>query len=162
MANTRLSDTISAQEGTAFITIDGVTRELFEISSIKAQLDLVVQERRMLGSRMTQHKVTGVTGSGSATLYFMNSEQLIRTLDYINNGTRGSISLLISNNDPQSTIGVQTVKLNNVIFNTIPVTTLEESDDPVTFDSDFTFDSIEKENAFILPEYVKVIQNNTK
>lgn len=44
MANTRLADTISAQEGKAFITIDGVTRELFELSSIKAQLDLVVQE----------------------------------------------------------------------------------------------------------------------
>lgn len=157
MANTRLADTISAQEGTAYITIDGVTRELFEISSIKAQLDLVVQERRMLGSRMTQHKVTGVTGSGSATLYFMNSEQLNQTIAYINNGTRGSISLLITNNDPQSSVGEQKVKLSNVIFNTIPVTTLEESDDPVTFDSDFTFDGIESQSSFVLPEYVKPI-----
>jgi len=154
MANTRLADTISAQEGKAFITIDGVSRELFEISSIKAQLDLIVQERRMLGSRMTQHKVTGATGSGSATLYFMNSEQLNQTINYINNGTRGSISLLISNNDPQSSVGEQRVQLNNVIFNTIPVTTLEESDDPVTFDSDFTFDSIDKQSMFVLPAYI--------
>jgi hypothetical protein len=157
MANTRLSDTLSAQEGTAYITIDGVTRELFEISSIKAQLDMVVQEKRMLGSRMTQHKVTGVTGSGSATLYFMNSEQLNQAIKYINNGTRGSISLLITNNDPQSAVGEQKVKLSNVIFNTIPVTTLEESDDPVTFDSDFTFDGIESQSSFVLPEYVKTI-----
>jgi hypothetical protein len=157
MANTRLADTISAQEGTAYITMNGVTRELFEISSIKAQLDLVVQERRMLGSRMTQHKVTGVTGSGSATLYFMNSEQLNQAIEYINNGTRGSISLLITNSDPQSTVGEQKVKLSNVIFNTIPVTTLEESDDPVTFDSDFTFDGIESQGSFVLPDYVKTI-----
>ncbi len=155
MAYTRLADTISAQEGKAFITIDGATRELFEVSSIKAQLDMVVQERRMLGSRMTQHKVTGVTGSGSATLYFMNSEQLKQTISYIENGTRGNISLLITNSDPQSSVGEQTVKLSNVIFNSVPVTTLEESDDPVTFDSDFTFDNIEVEKEFVLPDYVE-------
>jgi hypothetical protein len=157
MAYTKLADTISAQEGTAYITLDGVTRELFEISSLRAQLDLVVQERRMLGSRMTQHKVTGVTGSGSATLYFMNSEQLNQTINYIKNGTRGNITLLVTNNDPQSSVGEQKVKLSNVIFNTIPVAALEESDDPVTFDSDFTFDGIDRENSFVLPEYIKSI-----
>jgi hypothetical protein len=149
---TRLADTIIAQEGKAYITIDGVNRELFEISSLRAQLDMVVQERRMLGHRMTQHKVTGVTGSGSATLYFMNSEQLNQTIKYIKNGTRNSIKLQVKNNDPQSTIGEQEVVLSNVIFNTIPVTSLEESDDPVTFDSDFTFDAIESLSSFDLPE----------
>ena len=149
---TRLADTIIAQEGKAFITVDGVNRELFEISSLRAQLDMVVQERRMLGSRMTQHKVTGVTGSGSATLYFMNSEQLNQTIHYIKNGTRSNIKLQVKNNDPQSTVGAQEVVLSNVIFNTIPVTALEESDDPVTFDSDFTFDSIESLGSFDLPE----------
>ncbi len=87
----------------------------------------------------------------------MNSEQLNQAIKYINNGTRGSISLLITNNDPQSAVGEQKVKLSNVIFNTIPVTTLEESDDPVTFDSDFTFDGIESQSSFVLPEYVKTI-----
>lgn len=157
MANTRLADTLSAQEGTAFITINGKTRELFEISSIKAQIDLVVQEKRMLGSRMTQHKVVGATGSGSATLYFMNGEQLANAIAFINDGTRGGITLMIKNSDPQSTVGEQEVTLNNVIFNTIPVATLEESDDPITYDSDFTFDSISNSKSFHLPEYIKYL-----
>lgn len=155
MANnnyTRLSDTITAQEGSAIITIDGANRELFEISSLRAQLDMVVQERRMLGHRMTQHKVTGVTGSGSATLYFMNSEQLKLALNYIKDGTHSNIKLKVKNNDPQSTVGEQEVVLSNVIFNTIPVTALEESDDPVTFDSDFTFDDIKSLSSFRLPD----------
>ncbi len=154
MANnyTRLSDTITAQEGSAIITVNGVNRELFEISSLRAQLDMVVQERRMLGHRMTQHKVTGVTGTGSATLYFMNSQQLNEAIKYIKDGTRGNIKLKVKNNDPQSTVGQQEVVLSNVIFNTIPVTALEESDDPVTFDSDFTFDDIKSLSSFKLPE----------
>ncbi len=154
MANnyTRLSDTVIAQEGTAYITIDGKTRSLFEISSLKAQLEMVVQEKRMLGNRMTQHKITGVKGTGSATLYFMNSQQLKQALKYINDGTRGNISLKVKNSDPQSTVGEQEVMLSNVIFNTIPVTNLGESDDPVTFDSDFTFDNISCLSAFKSPE----------
>ena len=149
---TRLADTIIAQEGKAYITINGENRELFEVSKLRAQLDMVVQERRMLGNRMTQHKVTGVTGSGSATLYFMNSDQLNQTIEYIKKGTYGSIKLHVKNNDPQSTVGEQEVVLSNVIFKTIPVTAIEESDDPVTFDSDFTFDSIERLGSFDLPE----------
>ncbi len=154
MANnyTRLSDTITAQEGTAIITINGDNRELFEISSLRAQLDMIVQERRMLGHRMTQHKVTGVTGTGSATLYFMNSEQLNQAIDFIKNGTRGIINIKVKNNDPQSTVGVQEVVLRNVIFNTIPVAALEESEDPITFDSDFTFDEIKSLKSFDLPD----------
>ncbi|MDF2514676.1 MAG: XkdM protein phage-like element [Herbinix sp.] len=155
MANTRLADTLSAQEGTAYITINGKIRELFEISSIKAQIELVVQEKRMLGSRMTQHKVVGATGSGSATLYFMNSEQLNNAIEFINDGTRGKISLMIKNSDPQSAVGEQEVTLDDVIFNTIPVTTLEESDDPITYDSDFTFDSITSNSSFKVPDYIK-------
>lgn len=149
---TRLADTIIAQEGKAYITIDGENRELFEVSKLRAQLDMVVQERRMLGNRMTQHKVTGVTGSGSATLYFMNSDQLNQTIKYIKKGTQSNIKLHVKNNDPQSTVGEQDVVLSNVIFKTIPVTAIEESDDPVTFDSDFTFDSIESLGSFELPE----------
>lgn len=149
---TRLADTITAGEGTAMITIGGVNRELFEISSLRAQLDMIVQERRMLGHRMTQHKVTGVTGTGSATLYFMNSQQLKQAIKYIKGGTHETIKLKVKNNDPQSTVGVQEVELSNVIFNTIPVTALEESDDPITFDSDFTFDDIVQLKYFKTPE----------
>ena len=64
---------------------------------------------------------------------------------------------MIKNSDPQSTVGEQEVTLNNVIFNTIPVATLEESDDPITYDSDFTFDSISNSKSFHLPEYIKYL-----
>lgn len=149
---TRLADTISAHEGKAFITINGAVRELFEISNLKAQIDMTIQERRMLGHRMTQHKVVGEEGTGSATMYFMNSEQLKLALDYLKTGTRNEISLQVYNDDPQSTVGKQEVKLTNVIFRTIPVVSMEESDDPITFDSEFTFDDIEVLSSFSLPE----------
>lgn len=150
---TRLADTISAKEGKAYITIDGQNRELFEISSLSAQLEMNVQSRRMLGHRMTQHKVIGAEGTGSMTMYFMNSDMLRLALAYIKKGSYGGIKIQVRNEDEQSTIGAQEVVLLNIILSTIPVTTIDDqSDDPITIDTDFTFDDIEGLSYFDLPE----------
>lgn len=148
----RLADTLSAKEGEAFITISGKNRTLFEVSSLKAQIDLTVQARRMLGHRMTQHKVVGAEGTGSMTMYFMNSEMLKLANSYMKTGKFGDIKIMVTNEDPQSTIGRQEVVLHNVLVKTIPVTTLDDqSDDPITIDTDFTFDSIDTLKYFKLP-----------
>jgi len=150
---TRLADTISSHEGKAYITINGQNRELFEISSLTAQIDLIIQERRMLGHRMTQHKVVGATGTGSMTMYFMNSEMLKQAIDYIRSGQFRGFKLQVKNEDPASTIGKQEVVLLNVIPASIPVSIIDDqSDDPITFDTDFTFDDIENLESFKLPE----------
>lgn len=150
---TRLADTISSKEGKAYININGSNRELFEIVSLKAQLDLNVQNKRMMGHRMMQHKVIGAEGTGSMTMYFMNSDMLRLALDYIKNGKYGGVKLQVKNEDEQSTVGTQEVLLLNVLLKTIPVAVLDaDSDDPVTIDTDFTFDDIEGLNYFDLPE----------
>jgi len=150
---TRLADTISSHEGKAYVTINGQNRELFEVSALTAQIDLIVQERRMLGHRMTQHKVVGATGTGSLTMYFMNSEMLNQAIKYLRTGNYRGLKIQVKNEDPQSTVGKQEVVLLNVILATIPVTTLDDqSDDPITFDTDFTFDDIEILESFALPE----------
>jgi len=150
---TRLADTISSHEGKAYITINGQNRELFEISALTAQIDLIVQERRMLGHRMTQHKVVGATGTGSMTMYFMNSEMLNQVIQYIRSGQFRGFKVQAKNEDPASTIGKQEVVLLNVIPTSIPAAVIDDqSDDPITFDTDFTFDDIEILESFALPE----------
>lgn len=148
----RLADTISSKEGKAFITVDGQNRELFEISSISAKLDLIIQSKAMLGHRMTQHKVVGAEGTGSMTMYFMNSEMLRMAIEYIKNGKMPEIKLQIKNEDNQSTVGKQEVILLGVVLNSIPVASIDDSsDDPITVDTDFTFDDIEGLSYFDLP-----------
>ncbi|ABN53688.1 MAG TPA: phage portal protein [Hungateiclostridium thermocellum] len=148
----RLSDTISSKEGKAYITINGQNRELFEISSLTAQLELQVQSRQMLGHRMVQHKVVGAEGTGSMTMYFMNSDMLRLAIQYIKEGKYGGLKLQIKNEDAQSTIGKQEIVLLGVLLNTIPVAALDDqSDDPITVDTDFTFDDIEGLSFFDLP-----------
>lgn len=149
---TRLADTISSKEGKSYITIDGQNRELFEISNLKAQLEMIIQERQMLGHRMTQHKVVGAKGTGSMTMYFMNSDMLRLAIQYIKQGRYGGLKLQVKNEDSQSTIGAQEVVLLNVLLKTIPVAVLDDqSDDPITIDTDFTFDDLEGLEFFDLP-----------
>lgn len=147
-----LNDTITGKEGKAFITIDGVNRELFEISSLKAQIDLKVQSKSTLGNIMAQHKVVGAEGTGSMTMYFMNSEMLDMAINYIKKGKYGNIKIQVKNEDAQSSVGKQEVVLSNVILNSIPVAQLDDqSEEAITFDTDFTFDSVEKLSGFVRP-----------
>lgn len=150
---TRLADTISSHEGKAFIAINGSNRELFEVSSLKAQMGMIVAAKRMLGSRMTQHKVTGAEGTGSMTMYFMNSQVLNQAIAYLKSGNYKPLTLQVYNEDTQSTVGKQQVLMTGVILATIPVAALDDgSDDPITFDTDFTYDGIESLENFVLPE----------
>lgn len=149
---TKLDDTLSSKEGTAYITINGQNRPLFEISSLQAQLTLNIQSRNMLGNRMTQHKVVGAEGTGSMTMYFMNSDMLRQTLAYLQSGSYGGLKLQIRNEDSKSSVGAQEVMLQNVLLATIPVASIDDqSDDPITADTDFTFDAIEALSYFNLP-----------
>ncbi len=154
MANyLKFVDSLGASEGKAFVTRNGQNREMFEVSKLDARIELKVAERRTLGHRMTQHKVTGCTGTGSGTFYFVNSDQLKEFLEYKKTGKFKGVTLQIFNEDPQSTIGKQDVTLYNVILVTIPVAYLDDnSEDPITFDSDFTFDDVDCLEAFKLPE----------
>ena len=150
---TKLIDTLGGSEGKGFITRSGQNREMFEISKIDAHVTLTVAERKLLGHRMTQHKVVGATGEGSGTFYFMNSDALKEFLGYKRNGVYPASTLQFVNEDPQSTVGRQTVTLFHVILKTIPIAYLEDdSEDPITFDSDFTFDDCDCLEAFQLPE----------
>ncbi|MGI6080818.1 MAG: phage tail tube protein [Candidatus Avilachnospira sp.] len=154
---TKLTDTLSSTEGSVYLTIDGQNRPGFEMSSTEATIELIVQEKRLLGHRMTQHKVVGGKGTGSGTFYFMNSEMLNKFHSYKKNGKFPEISMQILNEDPQSTIGRQNVALRNVIFANIPVAKLDDSseEDPITFDSDYTFDDYDVLESFELPENYK-------
>lgn len=150
---TRLSDTISSKEGKAYITIDGKNRELFEISQLTASLKLKIQSRQLLGHRMVQHKVIGAEGSGKMKMYFMNSQLLQLAKNYIQEGGVSNIKLHVINEDGQSTVGRQEVMLLHVMLNNIPITTLDDdSDDPVTIETEFTFDDIEVLEKFKEPD----------
>lgn len=151
-AKTLYTDTVSGHEGKGFITIDGKNREAFELSKFSAEIELTVSEKRMLGHRMTQHKVTGAKGSGSMTMYHMNSEMLNYAQKYLKTGTFTGFTMLVIQDDEQSTVGSQEVAYYGVIPAKLPSSYLDDSsDDGLTFDTDFTYESSEILKSFDNP-----------
>ena len=87
---TKLTDLVTGSEGSAFITIDGQNRYFFEISKVDASIEFKVIAKRLLGHRMTQHKVVGAEGKGTLTMYNVSPAALAVYQQYIKEGTQGS------------------------------------------------------------------------
>lgn len=148
-AMTNYSDTVSGHEGKGYITINGKNREAFELSKWSAELELIISEKRMLGHRVTQHKVTGAKGTGSMTMYHMNSELLNYAQKYLKTGKFTGFTMLVIEDDEQSTVGSQEVAYYGVIPSKFPSSYLDDSsDDGLTFDTDFTYESSEVLKSF--------------
>ena len=146
---TKLGDALSASEGAAYITIGGRNRPFAEVIKVDARIEKKVLEKKLLGSRVAQHKVVGLNISGSMTLQLVKGDLLEATMEYSKTGVFPNISILLRNDDPASTYGIRETLLTGVIPTTDLLGMLDgESEDIVTYDTDFTADGVEPLNNF--------------
>jgi hypothetical protein len=153
---TKISDLVSGNEGSAYITVDGENRYFFELSKIEANIEFTVVAKKLLGHRMKQHKVVSAEGKGSVTIYNVSPATLAIYKEYINNGITPSISIQTTNEDAASTIGRRTVVMRDVILAKVPVAYLDDSSEELnTTDCDFTFDDVDNLESYVLPENLR-------
>lgn len=136
-------DTISGQEGTAFIEIDGRNEEMFYLKNINAIVEKQKVQIRTLGKRGDQNKTVGWAGTGSATIFGITSRFVEMALDYVKNGRDIFVNIMVTNEDPTSSVGRQSVVLNEVNFDSYPITMLDVDADAIEQDIDFTFDDLD-------------------
>ncbi|HIX15967.1 MAG TPA: phage tail tube protein [Candidatus Hungatella pullicola] len=153
---TKISDLVTGNEGSAYITVDGQNRYFFEVSKIDANIEFKVATRRLFGRRMVQHKVVGAEGKGTITMYNVSPAALAIYNQYIKNGKVPQISVQTTNEDTGSTIGRRTVVMRDVILAKVPVAYLDDSSEDLnTTDSDFTFDDLDDLESYKLPENMR-------
>jgi hypothetical protein len=137
-------DTISGKEGRAYANINGNNEELFFAKAIEANIEKSKSEVKSIGKRMTGHKVTGLNGTGSMTLYYLTP--LFRNLlaEYKKTGVDLYFDLVVENDDPASSAGKQTVLLIGCNLDSTVLAKLDgDSDDPLEEDADFTFEDFD-------------------
>ncbi|MET1928414.1 phage tail tube protein [Enterococcus faecium] len=147
----KAGDVISGREGTAFMTIDGRNVPMFFLKTIEATVELVKTEVAVLGKRTNQQKVTGANGTGSMTIHKVTSEFANIAVNYMKSGTIPDITVKVTNDDPNSTIGRQTVLLKDVIFDSIVIAKLDVESETLDEDVDFTFSDTDILEAFTEP-----------
>lgn len=136
----KADDTINGAEGTATMIVDGRVEELFEARSVEATVELNVADIRTLGNRMTQHKPTGASGSGSMTIYYISSRFARMVVDYLKTGRIPKFDLIVKNEDPSSATGKQLSKLSGCLINGADLGRLDIESDALETTVDFTFD----------------------
>lgn len=147
----KAGDVLSGREGTAFMTINGRNVPLFFLKTIEATVELVKTEVPVLGKRTNQQKVTGANGTGSMTIHKVTSEFANIAVNYMKSGTIPDITVKVTNDDPNSTIGRQTVLLKDVIFDSIVIAKLDVESETLDEDVDFTFSDTNILEAFTEP-----------
>ncbi|MBJ6360874.1 phage tail tube protein [Paenibacillus sp. GCM10012307] len=144
-------DSISGQEGRAYAKVDGVVEELFYIKTLEATVEKEKAEIKTLGRRGTQHKAVGWSGSGSMTIYYVTSYFRKMMYTYIKTGKDVYFEISVTNEDPTSTIGAQTVVLKGCNLDSVIVAKLDTESDALDEEVSFTFDDLEIPEQFKAP-----------
>lgn len=141
-------DLINSAQGTAFVTIEGRNIEMFYLKNCDATIDFDVADLKVLGKRMTGHKVIGMSGSGSMTIYAVTSDFIKLADTFKKSGKTPYFQMKVSTEDPESKVGRQTIMLFDVVPASIPLFGMDIDDPIIEQDIDFTFDDYDAPEKF--------------
>lgn len=145
-------DALNGKEGRAVCTVNGKQIELFGVKNLKIDYSLDSSDFKVVGTRLVQKKTTGIQLTGSMTIVYGTPtfKQMIK--DYMVTGAIPYFTLQVTNNDPSTTVGVQTIALYNCRLNSGNIAQLDADADFLTEDVGFDFTQFEILKSFHNPE----------
>lgn len=143
-------DTVSASLAECFATIDGKRYNLMQAINLEAKFDKNKSEVPILGKTGKGNKSTGWKGTGSATFHYNTS--LFRELLYKfkETGEDTYFDIQITNEDPTSSVGRQTVILKDCNIDGGVLAKFDADAEYLDEDMDFTFEDFEIPEKFSL------------
>lgn len=145
-------DAISAPLAKAFMTIEGNRYEFIQLIEFKSKLKIKIGEVAILGKTMKGHKPTIATGEWSAKAYFNQSIFRKAMYNYKKTGIFPYFEIQVTNEDPSSAIGRQTVILKDCLIDGGVLAQLDANGDFLEEDLAGTYDDFE------IPEKFSVLE----
>ena len=102
-------DTIAAKLAECFITIGTRRYNFMQMIDMEAKVDKTKAAVPRLGAIMTGHKSCGMEGTFSGTAHYNQSVMRQALIDYKNRGVDAYFEMQITNDDPGSAAGRQTI-----------------------------------------------------
>jgi hypothetical protein len=148
MAFMNVKDVVNGGEGTAFVTIAGSIEDLAYVKKVEAKVEKNKEEIVTLGRRGTGSKAKGWKGTGTMTIYYVTS--IFRKLmsDYNKTGKDTYFDMQVTNQDPASATGKQTVVLKNCNIDSVIIAKLDIEATALDEEISFTFDDFEVLDSF--------------
>ena len=145
-------DTISSSLAECFVTINGNRYNFMQAINLEANFEKNKTEVPILGKTGKGNKSTGWKGSGSATFHYNTSIFRELMYEYKNTGKDVYFDIQVTNSDPTSTVGSQTVILKDCNIDGGILTKFDADAEYLDEDMDFTFEDFE------IPEKFKLIE----
>ncbi|NKQ18427.1 phage tail tube protein [Brevibacillus laterosporus] len=147
----KYEDTINGQEGRAYATINGRVEEMFWLKKFEAKVEKNKKEGKTLNRRGTQHKAMGWKGTGSMTIYYVTTLFRQLMLDYMKTGKDIYFDVQITNEDPTSSVGKQTVVIKGINLDGITMALLDIDSEDMEEEISFTWQDADILDSFVKP-----------
>lgn len=143
-------DAVSASLAECFITLDGNRYNFMQAINLEATFEKTKVEVPILGKPGKGNKSTGWKGTGNATFHYNTS--LFRELlyRYKNTGEDIYFDIQVTNQDPTSAVGRQTVILKGCNIDGGILTKFDADAEYLDDNIDFTFEDFEIPEKFNL------------
>ncbi len=141
-------DALNGKQGSAFMTINGQNIEMFNMKKFQSDAEFQETDFKVVGTTLVQKKTTGVTLTGTMTIYYGTPHFLRLLQEYLKTGRLPYFTLQITNDDPATSVGTQTVVLYNVKLQKLPVAMLDSDADWLEEEVGFSYTNIEVLNYF--------------
>ena len=141
-------DAISASLAECYVTIEGSRYHFMHAIDLEATVERTKVEVPILGRSGRGNKATGWRGKGSATFHYNSS--IFRELMYRfkAKGEDVYFDIQVSNEDPTSAAGRQTVVLKGCNLNTGVLAKFDADAEFLSEELDFTFEDFELPETF--------------
>lgn len=132
-------DCVNGREGVATAVINNEVIELMELANINITVDKNKTEFKAMGTRNTQNKTTGWSGKGSGTVRYVSSRWAKMINDYVKTGKDTYFTIVITNEDPGSSTGRQTIQILGCNLDSLDIAKLDVDAEILDQDISFTF-----------------------
>lgn len=141
-------DTISASLAECFVTIEGNRYNFMQAISLEASFEKNKTEVPILGKTGKGNKATGWKGTGSATFHYNTSifRELMKR--YKDTGEDVYFDIQITNFDPTSSVGRQTIILKDCNIDGGLLAKFDADAEYLDEDMDFTFEDFDMPEEF--------------
>lgn len=145
-------DAITGSLATCWVTIEGRRLLLMQAKKLNAKMEKQKKEIPILGKVSKANRSNGMKYSGSMTVYYNTSIFRELAKRYQDTGEDFYFDIQVTNEDPTSSIGRQTVILKDCNLNGLTITAFDVDAESLEEDMDFTFESFELPEQFALLE----------
>lgn len=141
-------DSVSAKLAECFVTIENNRYNFMQAINLEANFEKTKSEVPILGKTGSGNKSTGWKGTGSATMHYNSSIMRVLMERFKNTGEDIYFDIQVTNEDPTSSVGRQTVILKDCNIDGGILAKFDADGEYLDEDMDFTFEDFEIPEKF--------------